>query len=410
MPIIKSLLDTDFYKFTMDQFILSYYPKTTTEFSFKCRTPDVPLTKLIDIGRLREELDHVRSLTFRTNEVEYIASIKADDQHVFTPDFLHFLPQVRLPEYNLEIVDSTYRIEFEGLWQHTTWWETFSLSIVNELYADAIRKREQLDPSHYMKEGLARLEEKKRQLRHCPYLKYCDFGTRRRYERLWQEIVVENLATTMPKQFVGTSNVLLAKEYNLSPTGTMAHELDMGLQGEVHLHEDFDEMVSIHNRVMDKWEEMYGYGLRVNLPDTFGSEWALGTMSYDRMKNWIGERHDSGHPFWFADQRIERWKSHGIDPREKVIVFSDGLEVDRIVRLYLCYADKVKPLFGWGTNLTNDVGIKPISIVVKLTKSNGFPTVKLSDNLCKSTGPPEMIERFKKQFGYVENLHEECTY
>jgi len=247
MPIIKSLLDTDTYKFTMDQFILCHYPTTLTEFSFKCRTPNVPLADLIDIGRLKEELDHVRSLTFRADEIKFIASQKVNHRRVFEPEFINFLPHVRLPKYHLEVVDSTYKIEFEGPWQQTTWWETFCLSIVNELYGDAIRKRERLDPSHYIKEGLVRLENKKRQLRRYPDLEYCCFGTRRRRSRLWQEIVVENLATTMPDQFIGTSNVLLAKEYNLRPVGTMAHELDMGLQGEVHLYDDFDEMGSIHD-------------------------------------------------------------------------------------------------------------------------------------------------------------------
>jgi len=403
----------------MCNFIRHYYPSVEVGYSFKCRTPNVSLAKLIDEGRLREELDHVRSLGFRTDEVRYLGSLKADNQHIFNRSFLNHLTEVQvLPYYHLEVVDDTFKIEFEGRWSRAIWWETFCLSIVNELYADAIshsvetfRKETQLDlVQSYMKEGLTRLEEKKRRLRRCPDLKFIDYGTRRRRSRLWQEVVADNLITTMPKQFSGTSNVFLAKEYGLEPKGTMAHELDMGLQGEVHLYESFDKMGGVHDRVMDGWEEMYGYSLRINLPDTFGSEWALNTMSYDRMKNWRGERHDSGHPFWFADQRIKRWNSYGIDSREKVIVFSDGLEVDRIMTLHLCYKDKVQPLFGWGTNLMFDVGIKPISIVVKLTKSNGFPTVKLSDNLAKATGPPKMIERFKKQFGYTENLHEECTY
>lgn len=411
--IIKTLLDTDFYKFTMAQYAYHYYPRVPVQYSFICRNTDVQLADVIDRGRLKEELDDVRSLKLGQDELGYLSSIRIDNMRVFGPDFIDYLARAQLFQYDLQVVADNYRLEFEGNWPEAIFWETLALSIINELYFEELVKRNNISVVEVLQLGLSRLEKKLAALRTvAPEASIIEFGTRRRYSRLWQEIVVDTLKRSRPDQLAGTSNVYLARSYCLTSLGTMAHELDQAMQGIVlrETEGDYNKLVDVHDRVMNEWEQEYSYGLRTNLPDTFGSDWALKRMTAKRMTDWKGERHDSGDPYSFTDKRIERWRDFGIDPQKKLIIYSDGLETDLIVDLYHRYGDQVQLYFGWGTNLTNDVGFKPLSIIVKLTKSCGYDTVKLSDNLAKAVGPPEVISKVKQIFGYESNWSQECKY
>jgi nicotinate phosphoribosyltransferase len=245
-------------------------------------------------------------------------------------------------------------------------------------------------------------------LRGRPEISFVDFGTRRRFSREWQHYVDRTLAEEMPHQFLGTSSTESAMLHGLVPMGTSAHELTMVMSGIMH---DSDDLIrASHNRVMQDWWELYGWGLSVAVTDTYGSEFFFRDTDEEQARAWKGLRHDSGDPFEFGERAIRFYRDLGIDPREKLLIFSDGLELQTILALSRRFHDRVKLSFGWGTNLTNDLGFEPISIVVKAIEANGHRTVKLSDNLAKATGSREDIERFKRIFGHSHEREEAVRY
>jgi nicotinate phosphoribosyltransferase len=240
----------------------------------------------------------------------------------------------------------------------------------------------------------------------APDASVIEFGTRRRFDRETQVNVVRWMDDWRGFPLAGTSNVALAKRFGIAPIGTMAHEMFMVYSG---IHHGSDEQIrSSHNKVLQTWWNEYGVHLSIALTDTYGSEFFFKDMTADQARNWRGLRQDSGDPFAFGERAIEFYAGHGIDPADKLVVFSDGLDVDRIIRLHRHFAGRIKTAFGWGTDLTNDRGYKPLSLVVKAVKSCGHPTVKLSDNLAKATGPAEEVERYKRIFGYAGDAYEEC--
>jgi nicotinate phosphoribosyltransferase len=241
-------------------------------------------------------------------------------------------------------------------------------------------------------------------------LTFCDFGTRRRFSREWQDYVVGVLVEDMPKgQFLGTSNTYLAQKYNLLPMGTSAHEMFMVMAG--IMHDSDHEIRASHNQVLREWWTRYGMGLSIALTDTYGTDFFFRDMSEEQARNWKGLRQDSGDPIAFGHSALAFYKNRKIDPKEKILIFSDGLEVPRMMHIAEHFFGKIKTSFGWGTNLTNDLGMLPLSLVIKVVEANGNGTVKISDNPAKATGKPEDIERFKRIFGTPMVLgYEECKY
>jgi nicotinate phosphoribosyltransferase len=256
--------------------------------------------------------------------------------------------------------------------------------------------------------GKTRLAEKIRVLRGRPEISFIDFGTRRRFSRDWQRYVDRSLAQEISQQFLGTSSTESAMLHGLVPMGTSAHELTMVMSGIMH---DSDDLIrASHNRVLKDWWELYGWGLSVAVTDTYGSEFFFRDMEPEQARAWKGLRHDSGDPFEFGEKAIRFYQELGIDPREKLLIFSDGLELRTILALSRTFHDRIKLSFGWGTNLTNDLGFEPISIVVKAIEANGHRTVKLTDNLAKATGSREDIARFKRIFGHSHENEEAVRY
>lgn len=412
--IIESLLDIDFYKFTMGQLIFHRYPNVPVKYALKVRTKGVHLAKVINEADLRREPDHVRTLKFKNSELHYLRGTNEYSERMFKEDYLEFLKNLVLPEYELKRVGDDYELTFEGLWSETIYWETLALSIINELYYRALMaEKTPFEQEVVYAEGKLRLVEKIKKLRANPQITFSDFGTRRRFSREWQDYVVRTLATEVPKQLLGTSSVLLAHKHNLLSMGTAAHEMDMGLSGIMHGSDE--EIRASHNKVLQDWWDEYGLGLSIALTDTYGSDFFFSDMTKEQAEKWKGLRQDSGDPIEFGEKAIRFYKKHGIDPRTKFIVFSDGLNIDEMIKITNHFRNRIKiPAFrttyGWGTNLTNDLGFNPLSMVIKLIESNGHGTVKLSDNLAKATGKPEDIERFKLIFGYTENNYEECVY
>lgn len=412
--IIESLLDIDFYKFTMGQLIFHRYPDVRVKYALKIRTKDVHLALSIWKADLEKELDHVRTLRFENSELHYLRGTNEYSERMFKEDYLEFLRNLTLPAYKLKRVGNDYELTFEGLWSEAIYWETIALSIINELYYRALMsEKTPFEQEVVYAAGKMRLAEKIKWLRANSHITFSDFGTRRRFGRKWQKYVVKTLAAEIPKQFLGTSNVFLANKYDLPPMGTAAHEMYMGMSG--IMHKSDDTIRASHNKVLEDWWDEYGFGLSIALTDTYGSDFFFNDMTKEQAEKWKGLRQDSGDPIVFGEKAIKFYKKHGIDPKTKFIVFSDGLDIDEMIKITNHFRNRIKipafrPTYGWGTNLTNDLGIPPLSMVIKLVESNGHGTVKLSDNLAKAMGKPEDIERFKKIFGHTVTLDETCTY
>jgi nicotinate phosphoribosyltransferase len=239
-------------------------------------------------------------------------------------------------------------------------------------------------------------------LRKIDGLKLADFGTRRRHGFLWQDWCVQALQEGLGSKFTGTSNCRIAMKRDIEAIGTNAHELPMVYAA---LAESDEELAQAPYQVLADWHEEHDGNLRIILPDTYGTEGFL-KRAPDWLASWTGIRIDSGDPAAGAEIAIQWWKDRGEDPTKKLVIFSDGLDVEQIETLYARFHGRVKVSFGWGTMLTNDFrglvpddALAPFSLVCKAVSANGRPTVKLSDNPAKAMGPPEEIARYKRVFG-----------
>ncbi|KAB2950697.1 MAG: nicotinate phosphoribosyltransferase [Rhizobiaceae bacterium] len=415
-PIVRSLLDTDFYKLLMLQMIWGLYPKVDATFTLINRARSVRLADEIDEGELREQLDHARTLRFTKKEMIWLAgNTFYGRKQIFQPDFLAWLADFRLPEYELRKRDGQYELDFAGPWMYTTLWEIPALAIINELRSRAAMKSFgpfALDVLYAR--AKAKMWAKTERLRELPDLKISDFGTRRRHSFLWQRWCVEALKEGIGSAFTGTSNVLLAMDTDLEALGTNAHELPMVFAA---LTDSDQDLLRSPYRVLEDWQRYYGGNLLIVLPDTFGTE-AFLRNAPDWVADWTGFRPDSAPPIEGGERIIDWWKKKGHDPRQKLLIFSDGLDVDTIIDTHRHFHGKVRMSFGWGTNLTNDFEecapfetnrLNAISLVCKVADSNGRPAVKLSDNPAKATGEPEAIERYIRLFG-EEGRVEQAVY
>jgi len=410
-PIVRTLLDTDFYKFLMLQLIRSVAPDVNATFGVINRTKSVRLGEIIDEQELRDQLDHARTLRFQKNELIWLAgNTFYGVKQIFKPDFLEWLANFRLPEYDLRRTDDgQYELHFEGKWCETTMWEVPALAIVNELRARAAMQgmsRFELDVLYARaKSKLWDKVERLRRLRKEGPLKIAEFGTRRRHGFLWQKWCVEAMQEGLGDSFTGTSNVKLAMDAGLEAIGTNAHELPMVYAA---LTNSDEELREAPYRVLEDWAQMYDGNLLVVLPDTYGTT-AFLKNAPDWSARWRGFRPDSKPPIEASEEIIAWWKSRGQDPRDKLIVLSDGMDIDMIEESVRALRGRVELSIGWGTTLTNDFEdcapddrndmLRTISLVCKVVEANGRPAVKLSDNLEKATGPAEEIERYRRVFG-----------
>ena len=413
-PIIKSLLDTDFYKFTMGQLVFRQYRDIEVVFSLTNRSK-APLASFIREDDLRRELDHARELHFNNSELHYLRGTNEYGDRMFHEDFLLFLRDMELPPYHLERIGDDYQLEFSGEWSKAMYWEIMALSIINELYYRAqLEKMSRFERDAVYAAGIARLMEKIKILCQHPDITLSDFGTRRRFSSAWHDYLVGVLADELPKQLRGTSNVLYAMKHGLLPMGTSAHELPMVITAVAFAKadgslSDSEILSGAQNEVLQGWYNLYGPGLSVALTDTFGSDFFFRTAPADVARDWKGTRQDSGNPHEYGERAIEWYKRHRVRPEEKLVVFSDQLNTESMICLHNRFRGRIGHTFGIGTNLTNDLGLKPISIVVKASRANGRSTVKLSDNPAKAMGDPNEVERYKQAAGYTNTESVECV-
>ena len=403
-PIVRSLLDTDFYKLLMCQSIFRNKPDTSVTFSLINRSKNIKLAELIDEGELREQLDHIRSLSLSRGESTWLrGNTFYGKRQMFRSDFMEWFETLKLPPYHLEKKVGQYELTFEGSWPEVMLWEVPALSVLMELRGRAVlNKMAKFELEVLYARAMTKLWEKIENLRNIEDLKIADFGTRRRHSFLWQDWAVQAMLEGLENKFIGTSNCLIAMRRDIEAIGTNAHELPMIYSA---LAENDEELANAPYQVLADWHEEHDGNLRIILPDTYGTE-AFLNRAPDWLKQWTGIRIDSGDPVEGAEAAIAWWKDKGENPEDKLVIFSDGLDTPTIRDLHQKFNRRVKVSFGWGTNLTNDFrglvsdgSLDAFSLVCKPIKANEKSTVKLSDNLNKAMGPSEEINRYKRVFG-----------
>ena len=413
--IITSLLDTDLYKFTMMQVVLHQFPGAQVEYRFKCRNSGIKagvepgsngkasINLAAHVAEIREEIRALCSLHFQDAELAYLRSMR-----FIKSDFVDFLGLFKLNEKYITVTplaSGEIDITIQGPWLHTILFEIPVLAIVNEVY---FRNTHRLPD---FAEGRRRLDLKIEQLRApgLADLKIADYGTRRRFSKAWHDEVLRVLSSKLGTaqspgnmagvqgQLAGTSNVLLAMKLGLTPLGTMAHEYLQAAQALGPRLRDSQVFG------FESWAKEYRGDLGIALSDVYGMSAFLRDFDMYFCKLFDGARHDSGDPFQWGERMIDHYVKNRVDPKTKILIFSDGLTVPRTVELYQQFRGRCQLAFGIGTNLTNDLGYEPLQIVIKMVRCNGQPVAKLSDTPSKNMCDDEKYLAYLRQVFEIES-------
>jgi nicotinate phosphoribosyltransferase len=380
--MLASLLDTDLYKFTMMQVVLHQFPGAQVEYRFRCRTEAVDL-RVIE-APFRAALKQLCTLRFNEDELAYLRGLR-----FIKPDFVDFLRLFQLNEAYVDIdTRQGFEITIRGPWLHTILFEVPLLAMINELYFRALAPNTNLDLARQ------KLQEKitlVRQHSDTARFTFSDFGTRRRFSAEWQQELVHTLKHELPAQLSGTSNVLIAKTLGITAIGTMAHEYLQAFQA-------LGPRLADSQRVaFEAWAREYRGDLGIALSDVVGMDAFLRDFDLYFCKLFDGVRHDSGDPIEWGEKMLNHYREHRIDARNKTLVFSDGLTMSKALALHDLFVARAKPVFGIGTNLTCDVGMSPINIVIKMVSCNGQPVAKLSDSPGKTMCDDPLYLAYLKQ-------------
>jgi len=374
MPIIQSLLDTDLYKLTMQQIVYHQFSSANVEYEFRLR--NYPKDTLVLFRNdIAKEIDHLCTLSFADYELDYLRKLP-----YMTKEYIDFLRYFKLKREDIFVYleDNEFKIFIQGSWLNTILFEVPVLAIVNEIYFKSkfgsvvnfdftILNKRLWDKVDYIK-------------KYGKSLTFTDFGTRRRFSRLWQDRVVDILSGFLPNNFIGTSNVYFARTRNIDPIGTMAHEYIQAMQG--IMHNDRESLRYSQHYALFKWLEEYQHtSLCTALSDTLGMDAFLRDFDYDLARRYTGVRQDSGDPYEWCNKLLDHYERLGIDPKNKYAVFSDGLTPEKAIDINIAFSDQINCVFGIGTNLTNDNGVyEPMQIVIKMTKCNERPVAKIPDS------------------------------
>ncbi len=365
-PVVISLLDTDLYKFNMDQVIFHKHTDLCGEYYFKCRNEDVVFTEEM-LDEINAQIDYLCSLRFQKEELEYLRSIRfIKNDYV---EFLRLWHPIR--DYVTAKLDTNGKLSIvvKGPLFSAMQFEIYLLEIVNEVYFRMAYDYETLRQS-----AQERLDQKIADFRNGVYtFRFAEFGCRRRLSREWEDVVVRRLAEETDN-CVGTSNVYFAMKYHLTPIGTYAHEFVQMYQGI-----DSIPLAYTNHYAMRDWYDEYDGDNGTALTDTITTDLFLLDFNRSMVNNYTGVRHDSGDPFAWGERMIAHYKKYGVDPKTKLMLFSDGLDFQRAQELYDYFKDRSKVSFGIGTFCSNDTCEKALNIVIKLQYVNGRPVAKLSD-------------------------------
>ena len=383
-PIIISLLDTDLYKFNMDQVIFHKHTNLTGEYRFKCRNEGIIFTPEM-LEEINEQIDYLCSLKFRKDELDYLRSIRfIKDDYV---EFLRLWHPIR--DYVSTDLDENGQllVSVKGPLFSAMQFEIYLLEIINEVYFRMSYDYEMLRTS-----AKQRLDAKIKAVNEGKYnFKFAEFGCRRRLSREWQAVVIKRFVEET-KNCVGTSSVYYAKQFNLMPIGTYAHEF-------VQMYQGIDAIPLAYTNyyAMKDWYTEYNGDNGTALSDTLTTDLFLKDFTRSMVNNYSGVRHDSGDPYAWGEKIINHYKKYGVDPMTKQLLFSDSLNFDKAEALYQYFKDQVKVTFGIGTFLSNDTDVDPLNIVIKLQYVNGRPVAKLSDNpeksMCSDANYLEYLKR-----------------
>jgi len=393
--IITSLLDTDLYKFTMMQVVLHHFPGAQVEYRFKCRNVGIDLVPYID--EIREQIHWLCTLRFKEAELEYLRSMR-----FIKSDFVDFLGLFQLNTKYITVKPSPkeigeIEIVIKGPWLHTILFEIPVLAIVNEVYFRATR------PEPDFAEGRRRLDRKIALVRDDPTLagpaspKIADYGTRRRFSRLWHDEVLHTLKDRLRENLAGTSNVMYALKHGLIPLGTMAHEYLQACQALGPRLRDSQTFG------FETWAKEYRGDLGIALSDVYGMDAFLRDYDMYFCKLFDGTRHDSGDPFHWGERMISHYDKNRVDPKTKTLVFSDALTIPKVIELSRRFSGRARLAFGVGTNLTNDLGYTPMQIVIKMVRCNGQPVAKLSDSPEKNMCDDQAYLAYLRQVFEIKN-------
>jgi nicotinate phosphoribosyltransferase len=393
-PVIHSLLETDLYKFTMQQPMLHSMPTNQAEYHFVCRNATAfPLAELAQ--DVNAQLDHLCSLRFSAEELNYLAGLR-----YISSDYVDFLRLFQFQRHFISVVTDGDGLQViaKGPQVHVMGFEIYVLAIINELYFRRL-SAEQGGAPKFLDEGRKRLNAKIEMLRQygteaasCQHpFELFDFGVRRRFSGAWQEEVVQTLAREVPQYFKGTSNVYLAKKFQLVPIGTMAHEYLQTFQA------TGVQLKGFQKAALEMWVQEYRGDLGIALTDVVGMDAFLADFDLYFAKLFDGLRHDSGDPIVWGEKALAHYAKLKVNTKDKRLVFSDGLDIPTALKLYQHFANRVQTGFGIGTNLSNDTGLAPLSIVMKLVNCNGQPTAKLADTPGKTLCDDETFLAYLRQ-------------
>jgi len=383
-PVVTSLLDTDLYKFNMDQVIFHKHTDLCGQYYFKCRNRNVVFTPEM-VEEIKAQVDHLCTLRFKNDELDYLRSIRFIKRDYV--EFLRLWHPIR--DYvSVNLNDSgELEIVVDGPLFSAMQFEIYLLEIVNEVYFKFSYNYDEL-----LESARVRLDEKIKAFRNGTYtFSFAEFGCRRRLSLEWEDEVVRRL-TTETGNCSGTSNVYLAKKYGIKPIGTYAHEFVQMYQGI-----DSIPLAYTNHFAMQDWYDEYRGDNGTALTDTLTTDLFLKDFDRSRVNNYSGVRHDSGDPFEWGEKLIAHYQSYGVDPRSKLLLFSDSLNFDKAQKLYDYFRDRVRVSFGIGTFCSNDTMADPLNIVIKLQYVNGRPVAKLSDTpgkaMCRDEEYLEYLKR-----------------
>lgn len=379
-PIAPSILDNDFYKFTMQHAVVKLFPYAKGRYQFINRgRHEFPENFAI---RLREAIDNMAKLKLTHTEKEYLR----ETCPYLDPTYLDFLQGYRYDpsEVTIEQVGNEVKVSIEGFWYRTILWEVPIMALICELFYKETKQERHADEL-----VIQTVEDKIKKYRDLDIV-FAEFGTRRRHSHEVHDLVVKTLKDKGEGTFIGTSNVYLAMKYNTKPIGTHAHEWFM-------FHAAKYGYKMANNMGLENWTDVYRGDLGIALTDTYTTEVFFEQFDKKFAKLFDGVRHDSGDPLEFGDKTISHYQKLGINPLTKTIIFSDGLNYDKVERITEHCKGRIGLSFGIGTDLTNDVGLKPMNIVLKLTEAkpenaDWTGVVKLSDEPKKHTGTADNID------------------
>ncbi len=383
-PVIVSLLDTDLYKFNMDQVIFHKHTDLCGQYYFKCRNSGVVFTPEM-AEEIKEQTDVLCSLSFTKEELDYLRSIR-----FIKDDYVEFLRLWRPIRDYVTIglsAEGELSVVVDGPLFSAMQFEIYLLEIINEVYF-----RMAFDYDTLRRSAEERLDAKIKAMNDGTYtFKFAEFGCRRRLSREWEDVVVRRLASET-ENCVGTSNVYLAMKHGITPVGTYAHEFVQMYQGI-----DSIPLAYTNHYAMKDWYAEYDGDNGTALTDTVTTDLFLLDFNRSMVNNYTGVRHDSGDPYEWGEKMIAHYKKFGVDPKTKLLLFSDSLDFDRAQKLYDYFRDKAKVSFGIGTFVSNDTCEDPLNIVIKLQYVNGRPVAKISDApgkaMCRDADYLEYLKR-----------------